>query len=426
MKGALIEDYSNPVLRSLARSALSSFLLENKRIPFYVAFDASTIHFKHWVNIVFNPKAKTAWRKILEKYYETDEYKKLNEAVHGDEFLSKYATISFLNRLFKVAEKKSRELRLASKQCQSCQLDPVEALDGTLASRPDIATQMVTEIVNELREEAREVLADIEAIESFSHFDVPIARLLEKPDEFREVSRNRIVVHLVRFLNKLRREAPSLKHTRAPTLVGGRPLGVKRLQRWSELPRALPFEFLDDGLLTYKIASRTLRVSEQYGSIPNYVVYLDKSGSMAGNIKYYTSPASYEHVPKISFATASAIALAWALKKYGAKMILKLFDVDVHDPITDFSQLISVLARIRADSGTDITRVLEDALQYRDEKIIVITDGIDQVSEEAVKKAKSAGLDITFVFINTDNELLRKNFPHIHIREARPTILLEI
>ena len=189
----------------------------------------------------------------------------------------------------------------------------------------------------------------------------------------------------------------------------------------------LPVEYLDDDLLTYKIASRTVRVSERYGNIQNYVVYLDKSGSMSDDIKYHVSPTQTEYVPKISFAAASALALAYQLKKVGAKMTLKLFDVEVHDPISDFAQLIDTLMKIRADSGTNITNVLEDAVKkHREEKVVIVTDGIDEVSEEAVKKAKSVNLDLTCVFIKTDNELLRKNFKSIRVEEAKPSILLEV
>ncbi|MEM2294162.1 MAG: hypothetical protein QXX41_12890, partial [Nitrososphaerota archaeon] len=129
----------------------------------------------------------------------------------------------------------------------------------------------------------------------------------------------------------------------------------------------------------------------------------------------------------ISFAAASALALAHQLRRVGAKMTLKLFDVEVHDPITDFNQLIDTLMKIEADSGTNISNVLEDAIKsHREEKVVIVTDGIDEVSPDAVKAAKSANLDVACIFIKTDNELLRKNFKCIRIEEAKPSILLEV
>ncbi|MEM1690830.1 MAG: hypothetical protein QXF05_04625 [Thermofilaceae archaeon] len=427
MRPALIEDYSNATYRSLARSVLSSLLLKNRRIPFVVAMDSSIVHFKPWSSIVFNPHVKGGWKTILERYYETDAYRKLNSAVAGDPLLAKYATVHFLNALFDESKEQLKRVKTLS---EGDKKDPVASL-LQLLDQPGVATvaagKVIAALVAALEKEAEEVLKDIEVAETFSHVGVPVASFLEKPDEFREKARNRIVVHLVRFLRRLRREAPSLRQARMPTLVGGRPLGVKRLQRWSELSAVLPVELLDEDLLAYRVASRTIRVAERRGFIQDYVVYLDKSGSMASDIKYRSSPTQVEDVPKISFAAASALALAYKLRQAGARMTLKLFDVEVHDPITDFSQLIDTLMRIKADSGTNISNVLEDAVKnHRDERIIVVTDGIDQVSEESVRRAKSAGLDVTFIFIKTDNELLRRNFRCVHIEEARPSILLEV
>ena len=427
MKPALVEDYSNPVFKALARSVLSSFLLENKRLPFAVVLDSSIVHFKPWSQLVFNPRVRSVWRIILEDYYETDAYRRLNSAVAGDPMLSKYATIHFLNTLFKRSEDllmRFKESGLSEKEKE----DPVGSLLDLVDTQVSQESgKVVQAVVSALEEEAGEILEDIEVVESFSHLGIPVAQMLEKPDEFREKARNRIIIYLVKFLQKLRREAPNLKQAMYPTLVGGRPLGVKRIQRWSELSSVISMEFLDEDLLTYKIASRSVRVSERYGGVSNYVVYLDKSGSMASAIIYRESPSRYVYVPKISFATASALALAFQLRRVGGKMTLKLFDVEVHDPIADFSQLIDVLLRIRADSGTNISNVLEDAVRHhRDERVIVVTDGVDEVSEDAVRQARSAGLDITFVFIKTDNELLRRNFRCVRIEEARPSILLEV
>ncbi|MEM3974911.1 MAG: hypothetical protein QW320_11135 [Ignisphaera sp.] len=426
MKPALIEDYSNTTYRALARSVLSNFLLENKKLPFVVAMDSSILHFKPWSQIVFNPHVRGGWKAILERYYETDAYKTLNSAVAGDPMLSKYATVHFLNTLFKKA--KEQLVSLKPRLGEGDKADPVGALMQLLDTQasPE-ANKAVKALASALAQEAEEVKKDIEVLESFSHLGVPVATLLEKPDEFRRRARSKIIISLVKFLQRLRREAPNLKQAKAPTLIGGRPLGVKKIQRWSELISVLPFEYLDDDLLSYKVASRTVRVSERYGSIQNYVVYLDKSGSMGDDIKYRSSPTQVEHVPKISFAAASALALAHQLRKVGAKMTLKLFDVEVHDPITDFAQLVDTLMKIEADSGTNISNVLEDAVKnHRNDRVIVVTDGIDEVSEEAVKAAKSANLDVTFVFIKTDNTLLRKNFRCLRVEEAKPSILFEV
>jgi hypothetical protein len=424
MQGVLVEDYKNPVYRSQARAVLSNFLLQNKKLPFFVALDASIIHLKPWSSIVFNPRAKGAWKTLLERYYETDAYKKLNNTIAGDPLLAKYATIQWLNTLLQKFKNEASRLRVEPKDG-----DYVQAVLQTLDTQvsPVEASRVASYIAKALEAEAEEIRRDLEAIESFSHLGLPIAELLEKPDEFRLKARNRIIVNLVKFLRMLRREASTPKIAKAPTLLGGRPLGVKRLERLHELTSLLPTEFLDDDLLAYRLASRSALVRERYGGLPNYVVYLDKSGSMASDILYRFSSTQTEYVPKISFAAASALALAYKLKQVGSKMTLKLFDTEVHDPIEDIKALIDTLLRISADRGTNISNVLDDAVKrHRDSKIIVVTDGIDEVSEDAVKAAKSASLDAHFVFIKTDNPLLRSNFPCTRIEEAKPDILLSL
>ena len=428
MRPALIEDYKNPTYRALARSVLTNFLLEDKRIPFVAGMDSSIVHYKPWSSIVFNPKVEDGWKAILENYYNSDEYRILNESVAGDPLLSKYATIQFLNTLF---EKGREELKRIRPDSSSEELEnPIDTINRLLSSEevPIRIKEFLAEaLVSDLRKEAERIRRDVEVVESFSLIGVPVAEFLDKPDEFREMVRNKIVVYLVKLLRRAVREAPSLKQTKMPTLIGGRPLGVKRIQRWSELSRVLPLEYLDDDLLAYKIASRTLRVSEQYGGIQNYVVYIDKSGSMAQGIRYYTSPVTWESVPKISFATASALALAWRLRQVGAKMTLKFFDVEVHDPISDFKDILDALLRVRAGSGTNLEAVIEDAMNHHlDERVIMITDAIGYVPEDLAKRAKGRGLDLTCVFIKSENEVLRRYFNCVHLREAKPDILLKI
>jgi uncharacterized protein with von Willebrand factor type A (vWA) domain len=429
VKGVLVEDYRNPAYRSLAKEVSENMMLRNRRIPLAVVLDATIIHYKPWTDIVFNPRVESSWKRVLQKYHASDEYRRLNSMIAGDPLMVKYATIHFLNRLY---DKSGRELwNTGVTPSEKDRKNPVEAIFmyvDTLVSNNmhHKASIIIDSIVSELKREAEETKKDVEAVESFSHSGLPVAELLERPEEFREKARNEIVVNLVRFLQKLRREAVTPKQATMPTLVGGRPLGLKKMQRWSEMVSIYPVDFVDEDLLAYKVASRTLRVTERYGGVQDYVVYLDKSGSMAGKIPYRATPTRVELVPKISFATASALALASRLKRYGAKAILKLFDVEVHDPITDMNTIIDTLMKVKADRGTNISRVLEDATRYRDDRIVVVTDGIDEVSEESVRKARSLNLDVTFIFIKTSNELLKKNFKSVYIEEARPEILLTI
>jgi hypothetical protein len=488
--GALIEDYDNPVYHTIAHGVRSSFQKEAEKLPFFVFLDSSIVHFKPWYQIAFDPKAKNGWGAILERYWRSESYRKLNDVVSGDPLLAKYATINFLEALFKGAadaqaqkgeieknypwinyqyEDESRlynfpkgfpegylmrreiiiplvSMRNAEKTREKaiafltnlidCQLPDSEQpgllskLFGRSKQKPSSGVrpeESINSICKSLEWAAQLTLEDIVAAESFSRVGIPIAKLLEKPDEFRRKMRNTIVVQFVDLFHRLSRESPGLGGT-VPTPIGGRPLAVKRIQRWSELPKIVPFEWLDDDLLQYRIASRTVRVVENVGAVRDRVFYLDKSSSMGGEIVYRESPMQVKHVPKLSFAAALALAMAYNLRRLGAKAVVKLFDEKVHDPIVDLEEMIDVLLRIRWGKGTDINEVLYDALGYRgtDKRIVVITDGIDEVGEAYVKRAKSYNLDIIFVFVKTDNQLLRQNFPCIHLQEAQPQVMLRI
>lgn len=418
---SLLEDYKNTTFRSLARSVILDPVFADKKFPFMAVMDASIIHFKPWLNIVFNPKAKTGWRLFLEKYHASEKYRKLNNIVNGNPLLSRYVTVAFINSIIKELKNQSQKLGWKEENTIKALNTPFSNLN---ANEGKVVNQIIDALHISSDNETKELIEDVETISSFSHIGIPVATLLEKPDEFRKKARNRIIVNLVRFLNRLR-NAPDIRQTKAPTLVGGRPLGIKTIQRFSELSRVLPIELIDDSIFEFKVSSRTLRVSEQYGSIRNYVVYLDKSGSMADSIPCKTI-SGVEYIPKISFAAASVLTLASKLKNIGAKLTLHFFDVDVHDPVSNFAQIIDLLLKIKADSGTNVSLVLENALKYRDEKIIIITDGIDVIDEDACKKAKAKSLDVSCVLIKTDNPLLKKYFNTVRVEDAKPEVILSL
>lgn len=60
---------------------------------------------------------------------------------------------------------------------------------------------------------------------------------------------------------------------------------------------------------------------------------------------------------------------------------------------------------------------LEAALEHHAHKrIIVITDEIDEVDPETVKRAKA--LNLSLVLLETSNELLAKTFKHVRLERA--------
>ena len=403
-QGALVENYDNPDFRAGARSVISGVgLKDGAKVPFNFAMDSYVMHEKAWPDIVFNPASRTAWKSVLEDYYTSDEYRTLNEQTRGDGLMSKYATTNFLNTF--VSEKKEQGNQSGN---------PGQDLDKMTA-------QQLKGISQALKDQAKETNDEIGVAQGFTHLGIPIQQFLDKPDEFRNLAKDRVVVQLVRML-RVFQHTQITKVAKMPTMIGGRPRGIKRMQRYEELNRAVPTELIDEDLLTYKVATRQLQVSERHAGLPNYLIYIDKSGSMTSGIEDVANPDLF--VPKISFVAALALAFEENLRKVQAKMTLKLFDVEVHDPVTDRMELIRTLMSIVADSGTDITKVLEDAMTYRDEKVVVFTDGIDNVNESVIQRAR--GRDIHFVFIDTTSEQLNKAFKNVRIEKIDPSVLMRV
>ena len=404
-QGALVENYDNPDFRTGARSVISGIGLKNDaRVPFNLALDSYVMHDKGWPDIVFNPASRSAWKPVLEDYYTSDEYRTLNEQTRGDGLMAKYATTNFLNTF--VSEKKEQGNQSGN---------PGQDLDKMTA-------QQLKGISQALKDQAKETNDEIGVAQGFTHLGIPIQQFLDKPDEFRNLAKDRVVVQLVRML-RVFQHTQITKVAKMPTMIGGRPRGIKRMQRYEELNRTVPTELLmDDDLFAYKVATRQLLVDERHGGLPDYLIYVDKSGSMTGPIEDAKNPDMY--VPKISFVAALALAFEESLRKAGSRMTLKLFDVEVHDPIVKRMDLIKTLMSIEADNGTDITEVLEDAMTYRDEKVVVFTDGIDKVDEAAIQRARSH--DIHFVFIQTKSDQLDKAFRNVQIGKIDPSVLMRI
>ncbi|MEM0315852.1 MAG: hypothetical protein QXL61_07130 [Archaeoglobaceae archaeon] len=405
------EDYE--YYRPFARAIRNHFALKDVKIPNEFVLDATILHYKRWSSIVFNPKARSPWKRVLQSYYDSDEYKVLNEKVSGDPLLAKYATICFLNRFVEALQ----DYRSEKITPENMNTDlPLTQKDG----------EVLKAIASELKREAKRIMEDIEGIEGlrsivmrggtgFSNEGVPVLNL-DDPEEVRRAISSRILVSFVKIAKSYMELAKGGDSSRVPTLHGGIPVGVKTMTRFAEIAKALPQEMIDEDIFTMKTATRTLRVTENYGSLKDTVVYIDKSGSM------YESFGTEERVPKISFACASAIALAKKLRSSGAKMTLKFFDVDVYEEVNDYARIIQELLRVRAEGGTRINKVLEDAGKYANRKVIIVTDGIDSVDEELCKKLKKR-CDVRVVFINTTNETMGKHFECFKIKKPEPIIL---
>lgn len=423
--GALIQDYNDLTLKTGARSVLSGVgLKEGAKVPFNFAIDSYAMHDKAWSDLIFNPASKTAWKSVLEDYYASDEYRTLNEQTRGDPLMSKYATANFLNSFVQEAGDQTPQGQQGNQQGnqgQTPQQGQGSGQNGQQTPLDSMTPKEIKGISQALRNQAKETSNQVAVAQGFTHLGIPIAEFLDNPDDFRNMAKDRVIVQLVRML-KIFQHTQITKIAKRPTQTGGRPRGVKTLQRFEEITRTMPTEYLNPALMSYRTATKQLKVRELHSGLPNYVIYLDKSSSMTSGIEDVKNPDMY--VPKISFCTALALAFEGNLKKLGSKMTLKFFDTAVHDAITDRKGIIKALMTVRARGGTSLTSVLEDALTYRDEKIVVFTDGIDHIEQTVIDRAKTH--DIHFIFIQTDSDQLNKVFRNAKIEKIDPSVLMRI
>ena len=205
-----------------------------------------------------------------------------------------------------------------------------------------------------------------------------------------------------------------------PSVRRGIPIGEKLMRSLSEAPDVVTSEMAyPDEIQSYHLATRTAFVRERYSGVNEVVVYLDKSGSMGGTMAY-----EGQYVEKIAYSAACAFALSRELKSVGSKLTLKLFDTMVHGEITKPFDLLKTLTSIRADGGTNITKVLEDALNYDDKKVVLVSDGIDSIDEATASRASH--LDFRCVLIGTSNDVLEKYFKVQHVDKLSKNFLMEI
>lgn len=421
-KNTFTDDYQTPVLRAPAYDLMNHFREKGKHLLPYFAMDSQLMHYKRWDGLVFNPFAKNSWKRILEQYYATEEFKQLNERVFRDPMLSRLATTNFLDSILKTAENTSYGLSDDRKERDRLGSDLQHFFDtldkkSSSPNSQNAAKETLAEMLQDARDAAKETGRMAQVYQSFSHEGIPMAGMGDI-DEMRDTLSNGIVVTISRLVKKLS-ENRSGRNMTKPSPRRGIPIGVKTMSSWSEIVDIVPSELVHDELLTYKLASRKVQVRQRYSGVNNYLVYLDKSGSMASSVRF-----EQEHVPKIAFASACVIALASDLRHHGGKLILKLFDTEVHEEITDLLELIRVAAKIRADGGTNITNVLEDAIDYGDYRTVVVSDGIDDVDEQATMRAKLH--DVKCVLINTTNQTLENHLEVQHIEHFTGNFLLEV
>jgi len=190
---------------------------------------------------------------------------------------------------------------------------------------------------------------------------VPLAELLSK-----------YTVFLSNFYEVLRSRRSEASEGSAAEFAGYQVGGDITKLRLTEL--AYPDDYFDYRLVTGKYMTKVYSETPRGRRGKRYVVLIDKSGSMDGQ--------------KIEWA--KAVSLALLLKRRVDDVGVMFFDYDVYpsEPMwvrKDPVEALKRIATVSAGGGTSIMRAIEKASQY-DADVVVITDGIDTVYPEDVRK----------------------------------------
>ena len=444
---SFIDDYKNPAVRSSTFDLSEHYGGQEVEISSHFLMDSFLMHFKPWQELVFNPLTTNTWKSILEKEFADDKYKALNTKTSRNPLMAQLAARNLIDGVVKVAKKSMKAIpdnvmqqaqqqqgsqpsqqgaqqgqpqtpgnqpgnqqgNQSGKQGQSQSqgfnfntfMGALQMMGNGNAGNRQVANQITASLGAAMQGATQISESMMDLTNTFSHSGIPMRRLMD-PDEMRDVLSNRLVIDLARAMKKLATDDTG-KSTTKPSPRRGLPLGVKTMSSYREIPDIIPLEHLyDPDLHAYRVISRKAQVIERYASMNRYLVYVDKSGSMGGTIGFGNMQVS-----KLAGACACALGLANTLRMNGGEMILKLFDVEVQEPVSDMWEILKTLAKVDADSGTNVTKVLDDIKVHgRDYKSVIISDGIDRIEESAARAVKD--MDVNSVLIREKNPILEK------------------
>lgn len=405
------------------------FLMSKKRarVKLYMSHDAYFMFYRSLQQVVSSMKkmnkAAPVWHTIVSEVVKTENFAKLNSVTAKSDVLAQLAAVQFLSSLLSSRElnipeadkQLSHALQQKSQPSQSSQSsqsgndeqqggqgDQTTAVGSGQDAEKIIAwvkfftktklAKALNEALKAVKEYSESSHGAWEAVMmlggrgglNYSLDALSVASFLEHPEEFRK--RVRLLSSTAMMMRLFSSIIPtSFSHQQAVSLVGGLD-GVTRMWSEMQLPDVLPSELAlaqlgpaGRALLASRIAQRQLTVWQRSGTIKP-VVFVDKSGSMAGNF-----PG--DDVAKISVATGFALAV---YRRLDADVYL--FDTEVEKMRPQ--EIVKVLLTIKADGGTDISAVLEEILRIgkRDYVYIIISDGISDADEHVLKKWVQTGL----------------------------------
>lgn len=440
-------------------------------VPEEVCVDAFVVHIQE--SPIFRSKL-SSWGRILYSYYLSPAFRELHAVTVGDPALSRLAAVRLLNSLLRLSD--PQELRRRAKgrsAILSTLADEIErqrrrspeaqrqegdaeterrqrgspgtqmheggeqgqeeggeglALTAALDSLdPRMRSAAITAVSSLMAEDMQEFTKAVQICmavskaskggRGWSHEGLPVLELLERPDITRKLVASRLVLDLTSTLPLARRLlAQAGRFSKGASAPLGLPVGVRRMMAMRDVVRMVPQEFAaDDEILAYRLASRTAMVYDQHLPEPRTIIYIDKSGSMSGEMHVIFPSGERRELAKVSVAAAVALSAL----QCGMLEELRPFDTEVHQPVRGAAEMLQFLLTVEADGGTSITNVFQDAMELTrrgSRRFVVVTDGIDEVDPEVARRA-AALRAIEIVMIQTSNSLLQSLFPCYRMTE---------
>jgi uncharacterized protein with von Willebrand factor type A (vWA) domain len=280
-----------------------------------------------------------------------------------------------------------RYLRLVEKQIR-------EAGKAAAAQLPQVLAELQNYV--EAREEAEAAAAALAGGHGYGLEGLSIWHFTQQPDEFRR--RVKLLAGAALALRRFSRVLPaSLSHQQAESLWGGID-GVAKMTSYSQLRDVSPSELAvantTRALFAVKLAQKSLMVYRKAAAV-RYVVFVDKSGSMAealtgepgslgpgdSMLRRFLGAEERLMIPKISLAAGLALAL---FRRFNAEVYLFDTEVDRAAP----RDVVNMLLTIRADGGTNIAAVMEEVMRIDrpDNIYVIISDGITDASPELTRR----------------------------------------
>ena len=380
----------------------------------YQAHDAFLMFYKPydtvWRSLKQTNKAAPIWHKIISEVIRKENFYEVNRFTRGSTDLSILAAYQFLRNILNRVW--SRQLEQIQQQLQQ-QLQQVkdprainkainDALAGfntaaILAIKEEVkgALQEALTAVREYAEAKSEAEAAIEALvgsggSGFNKEALSVLHFLDHTEDFRQ--RVKILRWARVFTTQFMATLPtSFSHEQIASTVGGIS-GVGRLNG-NKVSDILPSELalmnlgeVGRALFAVKYVSRQL-MAYQHAVAIKPVVFVDKSGSMAGSIE--------GGVPKISIAAGVALAM---YRKYNADVYLFDTEVTAVKPV----DVVNTLLTISADGGTNIDPVIEEIsrINKTDYVYVIISDGITEASEQHIQMLKRFAPRVKLILVD--------------------------